>query len=283
MVLKTGSRKWRLPLAFALLSFCPIAHSADVFVSSTNSLKLANGDRLVPSPIAAGDVLPDVGASPILWIDASDTTGWEFDETTGKPKKIPSKSGSRYLKNYQEDGDTFSFRDGSYPSGATLVDGGLNGKAYLDFGAEGSGGGYMLDPVLVAEGDTATTNWISGIRTVIAVYGSHQGGGYFVFGGGYGLTNGGGSRKGSGWQRAVDYKKESSDYRSSVPVFGSDSMKSVEQGMRGYFDGVYGKPANVGFNGGWQVVSIVKTDSADVNAQGVGVNDISYNANIGKN
>ena len=269
----------RLCLLALASTLAVAARGADVPVSYTMSLKLDNGDRLLPQPIAVSDTLPDVGVAPILWVDASDTTGWVFDETTGKPKKIPSKSGSRYLKNYHEDGDAFSFSSGGYPSGATLVAGGLNGKAYLDFGAENSGSGYMLDPVLVAEGDTATTNWLGGIRTVIAVYGSHHGGGSFVFGGGFGSAANGTTCKGNGWQRGQDYKKESSDYRSSVQVFNAGSLYAFWTVMSGYFDGVYAEPRLIGFNGGWQVVSVVEssTSTRDINAQGVGVNDITYN------
>ena len=219
-----SSKMVLLSVVAALQSITMAARGADVPVGHTMSLKLGNGDRIVLDTTQVGDTLPSFGADPILWIDASDTTGWEFDETTGKPKKIPSKVGSRYLKSYNEDGDAYSFRNGKYPSGATLVEGGLNGKAYLDFGAENSGSGYMLNPVLVSAGDTATTNWLGGIRTVIAVYGSQQGGGCFVFGGGFGSAANGTTCKGNGWQRGQDVKKESADYRSSVQVFNAGSL-----------------------------------------------------------
>ena len=275
----------RLGLLACVSSLATAACAADVPVGHEMSLKLGDGDRIVLDTTAVSDTLPSVGADPILWIDASDTTDWEFDETTGKPKKIPSKVGSRYLKSYKENGDAYSFQSGKYPSGATLVEGGLNGRAYLDFGAENSGSGYMLNPVLVSAGDTATTNWLGGIRTVIAVYGSQQGGGCFVFGGGFGSAANGTTCKGNGWQRGQDYKKESADYRSSVQVFNAGSLYAFWTAMSGYFDGVNADPRLIGFNGGWQVVSVVQssTSTLDINAQGVGVNDISYNANVGAN
>ena len=74
----------RLGLLACVSSLATAACAADVPVGHEMSLKLGDGDRIVLDTTAVSDTLPSVGADPILWIDASDTTGWEFDETTGK-------------------------------------------------------------------------------------------------------------------------------------------------------------------------------------------------------
>ena len=238
--------------------------AADVSVSNDDSLLLGNGETIVPNTLTVGDTLPDIGVDPIFWIDASDTNGWEF--ASGKPKKIPSKVGTRYLKNYKEDGDHLLFS--TYPYGATLVQAGLNGKPYLDFGSESGGNGYVFNPVEQDGGGTA--NRLDGIGTVIAVYGSQNGGGYFVFGGGTGASAGAGTRDGDVWNRGNDSQQEGASYRYAVPMFGAQALTPLYY-AKAYFDGYSGNARFTGFNGGWQVVTM-KADTTTANAYGVGLN-----------
>lgn len=254
----------RVILGAVSMSACA-AIAADVTVTDSASLKLDDGDRLVPAPITVSATLPDIGVQPILWVDASDTTGWVFGGN-GKPSKIPSKVGSRYLKNYSEAGDHLNFS--IYPYGASLVTAGLNGKAYLDFGQESGGNGYVLNPVEQDGGGTA--NRLDGIGTVIAVYGSQNGGGYFVFGGGSGASAGAGTRDGDVWNRGTDSQQEGSSYRYSVPLFGAQALSPLYYATA-YFDGCRANANGLGFNGGWQVVT-VKASAATASAYGIGLN-----------
>ena len=105
-------------------------------------------------------------------------------------------------------------------------------------------------------------NKMDGIGTVIAVYGSQNGGGYFVFGGGEGASAGAGTRFGDVWNRGSDPQQEGSSYRYSVQMFGAQALSSLYY-ARVYFDGYSGNARYTGFNGDWQVVTMKADTTTD--------------------
>ena len=245
--------------------------AADVSVSNDDSLLLGNGETIVPNTLTVGDTLPDIGVDPIFWIDASDTNGWEF--ASGKPKKIPSKVGTRYLKNYKEDGDSVIFS--TYPYGAGFVADGLNGRPCLDFGAMNSGNGYMFNPV--SSGDS-TVNALEGIQTVIAVYGSQNGGGHFVFGGGSGSATSGAKTNGNAWKRGFDNAYGDPRYNQMATLFAGEAIAPLFNAVA-YHDGVRTDASRLGMSGGWEVISLVTGGETGANADGVGINNITRDNN----
>ena len=264
--------------ALLLLGLSMQASAELVPVSVTNSIIVGDGAIVVPSTVTVADTLPDLGFEPIFWIDCAHTNSWEFHEGSLTPKKIPSKAGTRYIKNYAEEGDNLLFNN--YPYGAVLTDGGPNSMPYLDFGVHNSGRGYVFNPIANESTGGVSSNVLHNIGTVIAVYGSQKGGGVFALGGGFGKAYDGTMGVGTLWSRGADKAYEDEQLRYAVGMFSGKVHPSLFW-ADAYHDGAYCEPSRLGYSGAWEVISLVCTAN-DVQASGVGVGNIVYNANIGK-
>lgn len=205
---------------------------------------------------AALDYPASVG-DPAFWLDARTRDGWVFDGDD--VVTIPSRTGSRSLTLNYEGGDWGGWGSDqstkplapSYAFDADLKAG------VVDFGAIGSRKGLVFS----AENGS---NELTGIGTVIAVYGSQQGGGFFL-GGGYG------TRGGYGWHRGTGVMLAASGFEYDAPVF-VDAVYDCLSVAAVRHDGLLTVPKCVGFSGGWEIVSVMPTVAA-AQATGLGLGD----------
>ena len=269
---------------------CGASFAEDVAVADAYSVSAtADGVVSVVTPTYQVDAYPaDVG-QPLFWFDASDTTGWEFT-TSGNTRyvtKIPSKRGSklqgiRYLSNKAEDvhrATTPTSGDGDewygwwatdkatettlYPMQAPIYktdDAVLAGGCCIDFGAIGSRRALRFNNH-TDDGCMAPSNALRNIGTVVAVYGSQNGGGWFLGGGGDGSV--------IRWHRAAG--DQSAETHWSNPVMRSMSNSWAINGILRH-DGLATYPGHVGFNHGWEVLGWQFT-SADGLTFGPGIGD----------
>lgn len=237
-------------------------------------------DNTTVAPNVAGTVSADapvahafpaaLNENILFSFDCTDTTGWTFTEVNGVKyvTKIPSANGNgRYLASTPGEGKYLPWSDGMQPpafGGASAM---LNGAPILDFGGIGSKRALVFDAV-----DDATlggkANILDGIRTVIVVFNSANGGGCFL-GGGYGRNEMSGSityneyLRGNNprveWDALVNY---------SSPIVKHPASWDFIWGWL-YHDGGVTWPGRAGFSGGWEVLSAVFKDTN--NAYGVGL------------
>ena len=270
-------------LAISSLLIANLAH-ADIAVSTVGNLLVTNDTvKVTLSTVAAGQIgAPADMPDPVFWLDASDTNGWTITtDSTGytRVKTVPSKSNSgRYatVDVSAENGDTWygwkitetSF---TYPRSPYFIeDRELKPGVALDFLIPGGTGespriGLVFNKVSEFDGATPT-NAIFNIGTVIAVYGSHDGRGWFL----------GGGRSSEGktyeWNRNVsDMRAKGYDWTSPAiwdrPGLNDPQSKGVLR-----HDGLPTNPRVVGMNHSWEVLSWIM-NSADAVATGIGIGD----------
>ncbi len=241
------------------------------------SLTLTNNQSVTSVSIAV-DQAPFVSDAefpqPIFHIDASDTNGWEFTTSDGKlvVMTIPSKTGNgRKLECKATELPKTGWTPTLGPDYVTDV-AALNGGAMIDFGVMGSKRGLYFD----ADTQNANSNGLYQIGTIVAVWGSENGGGW-VLGGGYGNNGSGHIATGylahRGTDRSthahVDHQKMTS--APEAALFKGPALNSLLY-SKTYLDSFRTVPALVGFSGNWQTLSVVLT-SANGQATGLGVND----------
>ncbi len=288
-----GRRK-RLLAAGALAAlaaapaWCAALEVADEFMLRQNA-----SSTLTPAAADAGDgTYPASAPQPYFWFDANDTTGWVFTNYSDNAScvhTVPSKAGSklagtRWLSTDVTVASSASAGDGDEWCGwwastsadcttATLPcppvyrtdDETLVGGRCLDFLTYGSRRALVFNSV-TEDGCTAASNSLKRIGTVIAVYGSQNGGGWFLGGGGEGSF--------IRWHRGLTEKTASGGYNEK------SFMNTVTREMGNSWalygvlrhDGLPTSPWMVGFNGGWEVLSWIFT-SADGMAHGPGIGD----------
>ena len=235
--------------------------------------------------------------TPTFWFDCSDTNGWTFAEENGvlKALKVPSRVGSRYLTSDRNDPnfDSFSWKGWGYPQNAnpnwvvsptfTAPAAGLAGHGVLDFGAQKSKRGLVFDLWSPDEGCLAS-NVLANIGTVIAVYDSREGGGFFLGGGfkkngtGYNWHRGGPSISYPfGTWDGTWYSEAAADlhfYNNAIVV--NHAFDAVRYGGFRH-DGLMTPSIIGGFRGDWETISMCPTDASQ-EATGIGLGDLRSNA-----
>lgn len=213
--------------------------------------------------------------APAFWFDAGNRIGWEMSGSC--VNKIPSLVGDgRYLTTNENSFVQWKcWRDGSLPRGAELnlneENDGIIGP-YLDFGEVGSRSGLLFD----ADGVTGS-NGVYEIKTVISVFESSRGGGYFL-GGGWGVPN-----KVSNPTAMLDGRSFVRTTKPYSEPFGSTGLSSTIFTQYGALlhDALWpSAPMLTGFNGGWEVVAWrTYDDGHPANASGVGVGNLANGSN----
>ena len=224
--------------------------------------------------------------APIFWFDCTQTNGWEItlgEDGTNYVTKIPSLVGDgRFLTTDTTlEGTTFTGWGATAVKPPMLVSyDDLAGGPVLDFGKFGSYRGMMFNPhhyETVGE----TKNLLANIGSMVALYGSQEGGGY-ILGGGNRTTTA--SAEDYRWVREWDnfYTKNGaiSYYWNEVlgPYIGTG------KNAPGFFmqNGMPSSVEEAGMNGGWQVLGFV-TDAPKWYATGLGLGDTraGFNRNGG--
>ena len=172
-----------------------VAHADIINVSDANVLTVSNNTTHVRAFSKTQDAeYPSSVGSPMFWIDCSDTTGWDFT-TYGSAEcvsNIPSKAGSklagvRFLTITPNGGDWDGWGDNKLrPPRYVRNESALNGGNYLCFASDTGSGNYrglVFNPTYISENDTAMTNALANIGTIITVRGSSKlNGGHFLSG-----------------------------------------------------------------------------------------------------
>jgi hypothetical protein len=264
------------------------AARADHAVRTAGTLIVTNDAEVVsPATVAAGQSgVPADMPDPVFWLDASDTDDWTMAvDGSGYPRveTVPSKGNStRYATTAvsAEAGDTWygwQYNATTFyaPRKPYLIDDPslLPGKA-LDFNVPGTDGtgyapriGLVFNKVAEKEG-LAPTNAIFNIGTVIAVYGSHDGRGWFLGGG---RSDGGYTYEWNRETSQMPVKENQYDWTAAVLQSRSGRNEAQANGVVRH-DGLPTAPTTVGFNHGWEVVSWTM-QSASAVATGIGLGD----------
>ena len=261
---------------FALIcasSFSLFAELTEVRDSYRISVS-ASGDGVVAKTPKLANWPTDL-PTPIFWFDCTVTNGWEItlgEDGTNYVTKIPSLVGDgRFLTTDTTlEGTTFSGWGTVKPKPPMLVKyGDLPGGPVLDFGKWGSRRGMMFSPF--AEEGAASSNLLSKIGSMVALWGSQEGGGY-LFAGGNPTS---GDKENYRWVRGWD------NYLSDAggTVYYWSTVLGGHRGTIAKTPGFYmhdGVPASVelaAMNGGWEILGL-SADEAKWFATGLGLGDI---------
>ena len=278
------------------------ANAAEYQVSNLPGKNVfASGDKIIAYSQSISDTRPIISVEPSFHLDASQADGWTMVDGTNAVKKIPSLVGSRYLfvtpgktitemsvKN--EDGTLWDNNDYWAVQAPTLEANALGGKAVLDFGRAGSKQGMLFD----RQGDGSTTNQLRNIGTVIALVNSAEGGGLLLAGG---IGNSGtGFNSGSMWMRGQPFSY--TPQRIPSTSIASDSIEKwspvlsclgrTDAGQSAYLPAIEGLlrldgepmiPWLCGYNGSWQIVSVICTNNLAI-ANGLGLGVLTINKSV---
>lgn len=289
--------------AVAIASIC--ASRAEIYeVIDERELPLVSGDTVKAAATpAVPDTLPDVGLTPIFRFDCTQTNNWTFRAGANSIQRLPSLVGNRYLisnnGSYIHDlsvrdpnndlwngADYWQLMEPDFAVDATL------GKPVVDFGAQGSRKAFLFDYEYDNPDAFQKTNQLAHIGTVVAVWHSAAGGGT-ILGGGLG-DNDGSVCNGNMWVRGNPFSEATQrrhsyafatnvQHRSPLIWYpgmlnytsGSYPLKAALSGLA-RLDGMSVAPGTAGFNGGWQVVSMVPTNALGV-ANGLGLGVVKQN------
>jgi len=224
--------------------------------AAMQSVTLTNGDQLTSSTIDV-PTLPASAGTPIFHLDASSTNGWTFAVSGGTNyvTKCPSATGDgRYL--------TFDSNGGTWLNGPFLreSDPELKGGRTLDFGKQGSRLGLYFDG-----------GKLDNIGTIVAVWGSQNGGGW-ILGGGAWTNSEGSPLVGFGFHRGSNPANNSdNEIVAASRIIKSPAYPAAVAG-RCWLDGTEVSPVDMGLSGNYQLLSIVCTNLVPW-AAGLGIND----------
>ena len=228
------------------------------------------------------ETFPTEVGTPIFWFDASDTNGWTFVEGTKEIRTIPSKVGDgRYLSTDCEGGNLASLRSFWALLSPTLEpQAEFGGKPAVDFGEMGSDRGLVFNPIANEQTGNVASNILLNIGTVIAVYGSQAGGGFFMSGGFGGIGDSKNwNNAGFWWLRSEkNIISSSTQYLPMNPVT-RGSTPVILQGGSLYIDGCPYSIFDKGFGGCWEVVDVTPTENG-MQASGLGFNDARHVSGI---
>ena len=275
-------------IAFAAVAIpCAVTLSAtEIAVTEAAKTHIVDSGTIVPAgEIAAAHELPDIGVAPIFHLDASDTNGWTFAAGIDGGllvEKALSKVGARVLNGYEgkapssvdstDNNSYWSMHRPDYVPGIAA----LGGKGAISCGARGSGKVLLFD-----KGEDGVVG-LKNIATVIAVFNSENGGGFFLGGGQ--MKNMSVENQGWLWCRGNNYQLTNSYFYLNYPLGNDYLAPMLWQGGNGgnteayhplvygrvYHSGVRTLSHTVGFNGGWEVVSIAATNNLAM-ATGLGM------------
>ena len=237
-----------------MLTLCLTAEAR--VVTAEYEVQSGNGEETIS---VATDALeyPDAVVLPVFWLDARSCDGWVIDGTD--IITIPSRVGTRSLTLNYEGGDWGGWggsQDIKPLSPSYAYDADLKASV-VDFGEIGSRKGLVFS----AENGS---NEMTGIGTVIAVYGSQQGGGFFM-GGGYG------ARGGYGWHRGTGVALATGAFEYDAPLFAGAAYDCLTAAAVRH-DGLLTAGKSVGMSGGWEIVSVMPSAAA-AQATGIGLGD----------
>ena len=237
---------------------------------------------------------PTEVGTPIFWVDCASTNGWTFAETDGALKvlKVPSRVGNRYLTSDKTEAnfDAFTWKGWGYPQNTnpnwvvsptfTTPEKGLAGHGVIDFGAQKSKCGLVFDLWSPEEG-CAATNILANIGTVLAVYDSTEGGGFFL-GGDY-VTGYKWHRGGpvyifpTGTWDGKSYSEAATDVHFySNPIFNQNTWSPAYSGCIRH-DGLAMPPLLTGYKGDWETLAMIPS-AAGMSAIGLGIGDARKNS-----
>lgn len=278
--------KVKMSLAVALLMGMSVVCKG-VLLSEDFRMKQTSDAVVTVSTYAVSCDYPVDAPQPLFWFDANDTTGWEFtnyNDNASCVHTIPSRAGSklagiRWLSTDVRPASAPGGEDGDEWYGwwatdkadcSTLYvplppvyrtdDATLVGGRCVDFLSYGSRRALVFNAI-TDDGCDVASNSLKRIGTVIAVYGSQNGGGWFLGGGGDGSF--------IRWHRASSDTGSENSFMN--PVLRSMGNSWALNGVLRH-DGLPTSPAMVGFNGGWEVLSWIFT-SPDGMTHGPGVGD----------
>ena len=256
-----------------------VAHADIINVSDANVLTVSNNTTHVRAFSKTQDAeYPSSVGSPMFWIDCSDTTGWDFT-TYGSAEcvsNIPSKAGSklagvRFLTITPNGGDWDGWGDNKLrPPRYVRNESALNGGNYLCFASDTGSGNYrglVFNPTYISENDTAMTNALANIGTIITVRGSSKlNGGHFLSGGIF---------KDYGWHRSGNPVTGASESTGSYfwwnRIVNSHAQIPVYNAIL-WQDGAFTLPHASSYNGSWEVMTL-QCATATASAHGIGCND----------
>ena len=217
---------------------------------SFNSDKAGTRNVLTMTSVAL-DTFPSELGTPTFWFDASQTNGWVI-AADGTVVRVPSLVGDRYLtSDVTEPGTSWStwyagnanqtMKPPYFVSNVAA----LGGGNAIDFGAQGSGRGLLFNAVV--QSDSSTKSQLENIGTVVAVYDSTDGGGFFL--------SGGAQRYGMDWGRDFNFITSNKGVTDYSNLFVKHSLSAPDaQGMY-WQDDLFGAAPNGGLGGQWQVIA----------------------------
>jgi len=267
-----------LPVAGLLFVISGVALTADAttYVADTSSaamqsVVLTNSDVLTSSSIVNATFPTNVG-TPIFHLDATVTNGWQLMEAGGLKyvRKLPSVNGNgRYLEFRANDPvrTYVSWVNGPYLRTGVAE---LNRGNVLDFGPQSSGLGLYFDGGRLTD-----------IGTIIAIWGSQNGGGW-VLGGGEWTNSSSYVHSGYGFHRGTNPQDPANGDNSIIAasrIFKDPAYLGVVN-SRCWLDGTEVNPTTMGFSGGYQLLSVVCTNLVPW-AAGLGINDTRGNYRSG--
>ena len=242
-----------------LVSFAGVGVSADaVPVTNQPYVWLNSEGATVTADYLLVPTLPQTSATVLFHLDASQTNGWSVGDG-GEVTEVPSLTGERKLVNVKPS----SWKEEESAQAPRLLTNvaALNGGNALDFGALGS------RRVLTFDGNGQT---LAGFRSVVVVYDSEEGGGFFL-GGAPGTENPGpyAFHRGSSWVAS-----NGSDFtRWDNPLlYNGYGLPAL--GSHAWHDGVPTAPQFVGFKGDWEVVSFCQPKNVSLETSGLGGGDV---------
>ena len=250
---------------------------ADSTVLSGNTYRIQdNADAsYTVSSVSEAASWPSGVPTPSFWFDCRQTNGWEFAADEGgrlRVTKIPTlvAGSSRFLTTDQTESGT-QFPSWSIEKPVFVAsDPELGGQPMIDL-SDGKSLNSKIGMIFDSAGDSETKNQLQPIGTVVAVYGSQDGGGSFLAGGVAGTSY-------STWTRQriktlSDKNNDSVRVDYPAPMAGASAGLSYRTGLARHF-GHVSAPRDSGFSGGWEVVSVLCADN-DMSASGIGLGDMN--------
>lgn len=244
-----------------------------------------SGDGVTAATLRSEGWPADIPA-PIFWFDCTQTNGWEItlgEDGTNYVTKIPSLVGDgRFLTTDATlEGTSFTGWGATAVKPPMLVSyDDLAGGPVLDFGKFKSYRGMMFNPHYY-ESVGETKNLLANIGSMVALYGSQEGGGY-ILGGGNRTTTA--SAEDYRWVREWDnfYTVNGGTVYYWNEVLGP--YIGTGKNAPGFFmqNGMPSSVEEAGMNGGWQVLGFV-ADAPQWFATGLGLGDTraGFNRNGG--
>lgn len=272
--------------AVILLSEAVFAALVEVTDSYRVSVS-ASGDGVTAStPKFTG--WPEDIPQPIFWFDCNITNGWEIfrgEDGANYVTKIPSLVGDgRFLTTDTTlEGTTFTGwgPNRNKPKPPRLVEfADLPGGPALDFGGNNSKMGMMFNPHNYASAVGGTQSLLANIGSVVALWGSQNGGGYLFGGGNFSASSKENYRWVRGWDNVLG--SDSATVRYWCALLGNHADTISHNPGFFMYDTFPASGELAGLNGGWSVIGL-SADAAKWYAAGIGLGDTRTDYDYGRN